>query len=126
MTLEMKNMSRLPGDEAFRRESLKGTQWEPTYAGALSFMRRRYTRDLKGVDIAVTGIAGPGGGSEEKPVGTVHLAVAGPGDAPVEHRVARFPGNRERIRIFAAQMALEMLRRRLIVHRPAAALQVAQ
>ena len=49
-----------------------------------------------------------------------------PGDAPVEHRVARFPGNRERIRIFAAQMALEMLRRRLIGHRPAAALRVAQ
>jgi agmatinase len=56
MVLEIKDMSRLPGDEAFRRESLKGTQWEPTYAGALSFMRRRYTRDLKGVDIAVTGI----------------------------------------------------------------------
>ena len=84
---------------------------------------RRLGSDL---GVSLTGIAGPGGGSEEKPVGTVHLAVAGPGDAPVEHRVARFPGNRERIRIFAAQMALEMLRRRLIVHRPAAALQVAQ
>ncbi len=83
---------------------------------------RRLGSDL---GVSLTGIAGPGGGSEEKPVGTVHLAVAGPGDAPVEHRSARFPGNRERIRIFAAQMALEMLRRRLIVHRPAAALQVA-
>jgi agmatinase len=56
MVLEIKNMDRLPGDEAFRRQDLKGTQWEPTYAGALSFMRRKYTRDLKGVDIAVTGI----------------------------------------------------------------------
>jgi agmatinase len=56
MSLEMKNMTRLPGDEAFRRQSLKGTQWEPTYAGALSFMRRKYSRDLAGVDIAVTGI----------------------------------------------------------------------
>ena len=56
MALEIDKMTRMPGDEAFRRESVKGTQWEPTYAGALSFMRRKYTRDLKGVDIAVTGI----------------------------------------------------------------------
>lgn len=56
MSLEMKTMSSVPGDGAFRREDLKGTQWEPTYAGALSFMRRKYTRDLAGVDIAVTGV----------------------------------------------------------------------
>jgi agmatinase len=56
LALELDKLTRLPGDEAFRREALKGTQWEATYAGALSFMRRKYTRDLKGVDIAVTGI----------------------------------------------------------------------
>jgi len=56
MSLEMKNLSSVPGDNAFRRTELKGTQWEATYAGALSFMRRKYTRDLAGVDIAVTGI----------------------------------------------------------------------
>ncbi|HLF21625.1 MAG TPA: agmatinase [Aestuariivirga sp.] len=56
MSLEMKNLASPPGDEAFRRDQLKGTRWEPTYAGALSFMRRKYTRDLAGVDIAVTGI----------------------------------------------------------------------
>ncbi len=56
MALEMDKLGYLPGDEAFRRENLKGTRWEPTYAGALSFMRRKYTRDLKGVDIAVTGV----------------------------------------------------------------------
>lgn len=56
MALEMDKLTRLPGDEAFRKESLKGTQWEPTYAGALSFMRRKYTRDLTGVDFAVTGV----------------------------------------------------------------------
>ncbi len=56
MSLEMKNLTVAPGDEAFRREQLKGTSWEPTYAGALSFMRRKYTRDLAGVDIAVTGV----------------------------------------------------------------------
>lgn len=45
-----------PGDAAFRRKDLKGTTIEATYAGALSFMRRKYTRDLAGVDIAVTGV----------------------------------------------------------------------
>ena len=49
--------NKLPeGDAAFRRTELKGSAIEPTYAGARSFMRRKYTRDLTGVDIAVTGI----------------------------------------------------------------------
>ncbi|AUX49021.1 agmatinase [Sorangium cellulosum] len=43
-------------DSAFTAESLYGTQREPTYSGALSFLRRRYSRDLTGVDVAVTGI----------------------------------------------------------------------
>jgi nicotinamide-nucleotide amidase len=83
---------------------------------------RRLGSDL---GVSLTGIAGPDGGSPEKPVGTVHLAVAGPGGEAVEHRMARFPGNRERIRIFAAQMALEMLRRRLLAQRAASALPAA-
>jgi agmatinase len=56
MALEFSKLDHTPGDEAFRRQELKGTRWEATYAGALSFMRRKYTRDLAGVDIAVTGI----------------------------------------------------------------------
>lgn len=44
------------GDHAILREDLYGTTPEPTYAGALSFMRRKYTRDLTGVDVVVTGI----------------------------------------------------------------------
>ncbi len=56
MALELDKLGYLPGDEAFRRVDLKGTRWEATYAGALSFMRRKYTRELTGVDIAVTGI----------------------------------------------------------------------
>lgn len=44
------------GDQAFRRSDLRGTAIEPSYAGALSFMRRKYGRDLAGVDVAVTGI----------------------------------------------------------------------
>jgi agmatinase len=45
-----------PIDHAFRTETLKGGAVDPTYAGALSFMRRRYSRDLTGVDLAVLGI----------------------------------------------------------------------
>ena len=41
-----------PIDHAFRSETLKGGAADPTYAGALSFMRRRYSRDLTGVDLA--------------------------------------------------------------------------
>jgi nicotinamide-nucleotide amidase len=63
--------------------------------------------------IGITGVAGPGGGSEAKPVGTVHIALAGP-DGATDHRKVRFPGDRERIRWFASQIALEMLRRRLL------------
>lgn len=64
--------------------------------------------------VGITGVAGPGGGTPEKPVGTVHVAVAGPGDGEVEHRRLRLPGDRDRIRQFSAQIALEMLRRRLL------------
>ena len=49
-------MVKRSGDHAFLRRDLYGTTPEPTYAGALSFMRRRYTRELDGVDLAVTGI----------------------------------------------------------------------
>jgi agmatinase len=45
-----------PIDHAFRSATLKGGAVDPTYAGALSFMRRRYSRDLTGVDLAVLGI----------------------------------------------------------------------
>ena len=43
-------------DNAILRESLYGTTAEPTYAGVTSFMRRKYTRDLEGVDVAVLGV----------------------------------------------------------------------
>lgn len=45
-----------PIDHAFRSTTLKGGAEDPTYAGALSFMRRRYSRDLTGVDLAILGI----------------------------------------------------------------------
>ncbi len=43
-------------DLAFTRESPYGTRAEPTYSGALSFLRRRYTKDLTNVDVAVVGV----------------------------------------------------------------------
>ncbi len=49
-------MDRRGNDNAITRDSLYGTTPEPTYAGALSFMRRKYTRELDGVDVVVTGV----------------------------------------------------------------------
>jgi agmatinase len=46
----------IDNDGAFRRRDPYGLYPEPTYGGAVSFMRRRYTRDLDGIDVAVTGI----------------------------------------------------------------------
>ncbi len=62
--------------------------------------------------LAVTGIAGPDGGNEEKPVGLVYIALAD--DAHTEHKKLTLPGDRELIRWRASQAALDMLRRRLI------------
>ena len=49
-------MTERNGDRAFTAESLYGMGSEPTYGGARSFLRRKYTRDLRGVDIAVSGV----------------------------------------------------------------------
>jgi len=58
--------------------------------------------------IAVTGVAGPGGGTEEKPVGLVYVAVGGTGGVDV--RELRLHGDRERIRMRSATIALHLLR----------------
>ncbi len=58
--------------------------------------------------LGVTGIAGPGGGTPEKPVGTVHLALAGPGGGA--ERALQLRGDRERIRRASAFEALDLLR----------------
>lgn len=58
--------------------------------------------------LGITGIAGPTGGTPEKPVGTVHLALAGP--RGTEHLARSWFGNRERIRTTAAYDALNLLR----------------
>ncbi len=60
------------------------------------------------VGVATTGIAGPGGGTPEKPVGTVYFGLAAPEGAWWHHRV--FTGERETIKQWAAQEALTLLR----------------
>jgi nicotinamide-nucleotide amidase len=59
--------------------------------------------------VGVTGIAGPGGGTPEKPVGLVHIAVVN--EKSAKERTFRFPGDRDRIRHQATQAALDMVRR---------------
>ncbi len=64
------------------------------------------------VGVGITGIAGPDGGTREKPVGLVYLALAGAAGGAV--RRSLFAGGRERVRFQATQLALEMLRRGLL------------
>ena len=72
-------------------------------------------RALAGVEVGVgiTGIAGPTGGSDAKPVGTVCLAVAIP-DAPAAVKTNRYPGERTHVKTFASLGAIDLVRRALL------------
>jgi nicotinamide-nucleotide amidase len=59
--------------------------------------------------LAVTGIAGPEGGSEEKPVGTVHIGLAT--DKQIFLRKYRFWGDRHKVKLNGSMMALDWIRR---------------
>jgi PncC family amidohydrolase len=65
--------------------------------------------------VAVTGIAGPGGGTVDKPVGTVFLAVVSSDGKVIEHQ-GLYKGNRDRIRYQASQTALHLVRRILVIN----------
>ena len=99
-------------DAALIREH--GAVSEPV-AEAMAVAARR----AAGVDfgLAVTGIAGPGGATPGKPVGTVCLALAGPVGPPRIRRV-QLPGERERVKFQASQAALDLLRRSLLRDAP--------
>jgi nicotinamide-nucleotide amidase len=78
-------------------------------AEALAYGIRRYTGATLG--LGVTGIAGPEGGTELKPVGFVHIALS---DAQKTDSIERtFRGDRQRIREWTTQQALDLIRRRL-------------
>ncbi len=62
--------------------------------------------------LSVTGIAGPTGGTPEKPVGLVYMGLATP--AGVETRRHQFPGDREMVKVLTAETALDWLRRKML------------
>ena len=95
----------VPGDLIARHGAVSAEVAEAMARGA----RRRAGADLA---IAITGVAGPGGGTPEKPVGLIHIALAAPwGNAS---RVISIPGERATIRIRACRTALDLLRRELV------------
>jgi nicotinamide-nucleotide amidase len=85
----------------------------PEVASALaSGAAARFEADL---GIGITGIAGPGGGTPEKPVGTVCLCVAGAGEgAPRIERTVRLPGDRASVRERSTTVGMHLLRRVLL------------
>ena len=88
-----------------RHGAVSGEVAKAMAAGALS----RFGAD---VAVSVTGVAGPGGGSEEKPVGTVFWCVARAGEEP-HVRGLRLPGDRAEIRDRSTTVAMHLLRRLL-------------
>jgi nicotinamide-nucleotide amidase len=83
-----------------------GAVSEPVARAMADGVRQRFGSDW---GIGITGIAGPGGGTEDKPVGLVHWAVASPKSVGAGHRV--FPGGRAVVRTWSVHSALDMLRR---------------
>ncbi len=86
-----------------------GAVSEPVAVAMADGVRARARTD---VGIGVTGIAGPAGGTPEKPVGTVAVAAALP--QTTRSRLYRFAGDRELIKFQASQAALDLVRRMLL------------
>jgi PncC family amidohydrolase len=89
-----------------------GAVSEPVAQAMASGVRTRAGTTL---GIGITGIAGPGGGTPDKPVGTVAIAVEGPWGSHVRTRL--LIGSREHIKYWATQAALDDMRRLLLRER---------
>ena len=85
-----------------------GAVSEATAAEMAQGARKRFRADFA---IAVTGIAGPSGGTKTKPTGTVFIALSGAFGTLVEHKINRL--SREQFKKTTARQALELLRSRL-------------
>jgi nicotinamide-nucleotide amidase len=86
-------------------------RWHGAVSSEVAAAMASGARRVAGADVALslTGVAGPSGGSEAKPVGTVYIALARPdGTVDVKHRV--FVGERDRIQTLAAYAGLELIR----------------
>jgi nicotinamide-nucleotide amidase len=86
-------------------------RWHGAVSAEVAEAMARGARRVAGSDVglSLTGVAGPSGGSDEKPVGTVYIAVARPdGVTDVHHRV--FNGDRAQIQTFAAYAGLQKVR----------------
>jgi nicotinamide-nucleotide amidase len=86
-----------------------GAVSEPVAKALAAGIRQRCGTTL---GLGITGVAGPTGGTAEKPVGLVYHALASESSTEVVKR--NFPGDRERVRWFASQQALDMVRRKLM------------
>ncbi len=86
-------------------------RWHGAVSSEVATAMASGARRVSGADVAValTGVAGPAGGSEQKPVGTVFIALAKPdGSVEVKHRL--FPGDRSQIQTLAAYAGLQLVR----------------
>ena len=99
----------LVGDEAGALIEAAGVVSE---VAAIELARGAAARSGATYGLSITGIAGPEGGTDENPVGTVWIAVAS--NRSVLARRYRFPGDRGRVRTLAAQTALDLLRHHLL------------
>ncbi|HVG23341.1 MAG TPA: CinA family nicotinamide mononucleotide deamidase-related protein [Thermoanaerobaculia bacterium] len=79
---------------------------------AIALARGARTRFGTTWGVGITGVAGPTGGTPEKPVGTVHIAVSGPNRDT--HRKLLWPAPRTMVKWFSTQAALDLLRRELL------------
>jgi nicotinamide-nucleotide amidase len=86
-------------------------RWHGAVSAEVAAAMAAGARRVSGADVALalTGVAGPGGGTDEKPVGTVYMALAGPdGSTDVQHRA--LGGERAQIQTLAAYAGLQMVR----------------